>query len=302
MARPSPQTDRVVALIEILAAQPDASVTLAEATRRLRVNKSTCHAMLTTLTEQAWLLRDPATKSYRLGPALVAIARVAAESFPLLDLAHPAMVDLSLEVGANCAAIGVSAEHVEVLDQIRDLRAAGEGLRVGASIPLRPPFGAAAIAWAAREVIERWLADAPAANRAHYGDALEVIRARGFVLEAAASSTTRLEDLLVLAGDDVTDAQRERAMFEPALLDRIARELATQDDYLVATIDPARDYTIVTMSAPVFDADGGVPLLLSLWGFPSRLKGDEIDRIGRRLATATAALSRSAQGATALIR
>jgi len=297
MARPSPQTDRVVALVEILGSQPDMAITLAEATRRLRVNKSTCHAMLTTLTEQAWLLRDPATKTYRLGPALVAIARVAAESFPLLDLAHPAMVDLSLEIGANCAAIGVGADHVEVLDQIRDLRASGEGLRVGASIPLRPPFGAAAIAWAAPEVIDRWLGHAPAANRDHYREALDAIRARGYVLEAAASSTNRLEDLLSFAGDDVTEAQRDRAMFEPELLDRIARELATQDDYLVAAIDPSRDYTIVTMSAPVFDADGNVPLLLSVWGFPSRVRGDDVDRIGRRLAAATTALSRAVTGA-----
>jgi DNA-binding IclR family transcriptional regulator len=203
------------------------------------------------------------------------------------------MVDLSLEVGANCAAIGVSADHVEVLDQIRDLRASGEGLRVGASIPLRPPFGASAIAWAPPDAVERWLGHAPAANRAHYREALDAIRARGYTLEAAASSTNRLEDLLAFAGDDLTDAQRDRAMFEPDLLDRIARELATQDDYLVATIEPTRDYTIVTLSAPVFDADGGVPLLLSVWGFPSRVDGGQVDRIGRRLSEAATALSRS---------
>ena len=72
MARPSPQTDRVVALVGLLASSPDATITLAEATRRLRVNKSTCHSMLTALTEHAWLLRDPVRKTYRLGPALVA--------------------------------------------------------------------------------------------------------------------------------------------------------------------------------------------------------------------------------------
>jgi DNA-binding IclR family transcriptional regulator len=60
MARPSPQTDRVVALVGLLTSSPDATITLADATRRLRVNKSTCHSMLTALTEHAW--RSPASR------------------------------------------------------------------------------------------------------------------------------------------------------------------------------------------------------------------------------------------------
>ena len=59
MARPSPQTNRVVALVEILAARPNEALTLAEVTRRLGVNKSTCYSMLQALTEVGWLLRDP---------------------------------------------------------------------------------------------------------------------------------------------------------------------------------------------------------------------------------------------------
>lgn len=293
MVRPSPQTDRVIALIEILGAKPDASITLAEATRRLQVNKSTCHAMLTSLSDHSWLLRDPVRKTYRLGPALVAVARIAAQSFPALDLAHSAMVDLSLEIGANCAAIGIGTDRSEVLDQIRDLRSGSEGLRVGASIPLRPPFSAAAIAWADPVTRDRWLGWAPPALRDRYRDALDAIKARGFALEAVPASAVRIGDVVAQAAGDLTESQRDNAIFMPEVLEQVARELATHDDYLVTTIDPAGEYSIITISAPVFDADGAPTLLLTVWGFTHRLTGAEVDRIGRRLAATTTALSRS---------
>ncbi|HYL50415.1 MAG TPA: helix-turn-helix domain-containing protein, partial [Acidimicrobiia bacterium] len=108
MARPSPQTDRVIALVELLAARPGQGFTLAELTRRLRVNKSTCHSMLTTLAGAGWLLRDPYRKTYRLGPALATVGRAAASGFPALDIARAAMVDVGLEVAAHCAALGVA--------------------------------------------------------------------------------------------------------------------------------------------------------------------------------------------------
>ena len=91
MARTSPPTERVVATVSLLAARPDEPLSLAELTRRLGVNKSTGHAILTSLAAAGWVLRDPTRKTYRLGPALVALGRQAAASFPALDFARPAL-------------------------------------------------------------------------------------------------------------------------------------------------------------------------------------------------------------------
>ena len=118
VARPSPQTNRVVALVEILSARPNESLTLAELTRRLGVNKSTCYSMLQALTEVGWLLRDPFHKTYRLGPALVAVGRAASSGFPALDFVRPAMIELSRGVGSHCVALSVAPEHVTVVDQV----------------------------------------------------------------------------------------------------------------------------------------------------------------------------------------
>ena len=54
MPRTSPPTERVVATMALLAERPDASLSLAELTRRLGVNKSTGHAILTSLAAAGW--------------------------------------------------------------------------------------------------------------------------------------------------------------------------------------------------------------------------------------------------------
>jgi DNA-binding IclR family transcriptional regulator len=291
VARPSPQTDRVVALLGLLSAKPDETITLAEASRRLRVNKSTCHAMLTTLTEQSWLLRDPVHKTYRLGPALVAIARVAAQSFPALELAHSVMVDLSVQLGVSCAAVGIAEDHSEVLDQVHDPQAQNQGMRVGATIPLRPPFNAAAIAVAAPEIRDRWVGFAPNETQPHYRHALDAIRYRGFALEAVPAAAERLGELVASAGDDLPDVRGIDATSMPEAFEQIARELASHHDFLVADIEPTSRYSVIAVSAPVFDADHVPALLLSLWGFRDRLSGNDVEHVGRLLASATSDLS-----------
>jgi DNA-binding IclR family transcriptional regulator len=283
MARPSPQTDRVVALVELLAARPGEAFTLAEVTRRLGVNKSTCHSMLTALTQAGWLLRDPARKTYRLGPALLAVSRAAAETFPALEFAHAAMVDLSLELHVNCAALGVSIEHVAVLDQVRDLRAVGQGLRVGTSLPLHPPFGTAAIAFSDEPTVEQWLRHVGAETHVRYRAALDAVRDRGFAVEIATLPEAHLRDVVAELGDPALEL--------PDLVERLAQELAEREDFLPLELDTGREYAVSTINAPVFDHDGRVTLVLSLTGFADRLTGGAVESIGRRLASATAELS-----------
>jgi DNA-binding IclR family transcriptional regulator len=283
VACPSPQTDRVVALVELLAARPGEAFTLAEVTRRLGVNKSTCYSMLTSLTQAGWLLRDPARKTYRLGPALLAVSRAAGETFPALDFAHAAMVDLSLEVRANCAALGVSAEHVAVLDQVRDLRATGPGLRVGASIPLHPPFGTAVIAFSDPDAVDRWLAHVPAETHPRHRAGLDAVRDRGFAVEIATLPEAQLRDVVADLGDTVLEL--------PQLVERLAHELAEREDFLPLELDATREYPVSTINAPVFDHDGRVTLVLSLNGFADRLTGAEVQSIGDRLTSATGELS-----------
>lgn len=291
MPRPSPQTDRVVAVIELLASRPGRPLTLAAVTRHLGVNKSTCYSMLSALTQAGWLLRDPFRKTYRLGPALAAVSRSAAAGFPALEFARPALESLSRETAANCAALSVADDHVTVLDQVRDLRAIGPGLAISAPIPLRPPLGTAVVAWAAPEAVERWLEAAPPEARPHLRRALAVVRSRGYTVELATRPPSRLGEAVVGGGGPGSRVTE--------MLAELADELVGRDDFLGVELDAERPYLVGTVNAPVFDHQGRVTLLLSLSGFDGPLTGGEVEALGRRLVAATTALSAALGGGQA---
>jgi DNA-binding IclR family transcriptional regulator len=280
MARPSPQTNRVVALIEILAARPNEALTLADVTRRLGVNKSTCYSMLAALTEVGWLLRDPFHKTYRLGPALVAVGRAASSGFPALDFVRPAMIELSRGVGSHCLALAVATEHVTVVDQVRDVRAVGAPIGHG-YIPLRPPFGAAVAAWSSAESARRWLALAPPGTADRYAAALDVVRRRGFVVELAEPSW----------------APPTHGTSLPEVVEQLARLLPP--DVLPLELSPTKSYAVSAINAAVVDPSGEVVLIVSLMGFPGPLTGAEVEVTGRRLKAATATVTAALAPSTA---
>ncbi|WP_139807281.1 helix-turn-helix domain-containing protein, partial [Mycobacterium avium] len=141
-ARPSPQTERVVNLFELLAADGSAGITLAEASRRLHVHKASCHSMLSELLRAGWLLRDPVRKTYHLGPALVRLGREAAARYPALVLARSVMDELAAATGAHCVAFSVSEDYSTVVDQVRSRRGGGHPMPIGTQFPHRPPYGA----------------------------------------------------------------------------------------------------------------------------------------------------------------
>jgi DNA-binding IclR family transcriptional regulator len=283
--RPSPQTDRVVAVVELLASRPNQPMSLAAVTRHLGVNKSTCYSMLTALTQSGWLLRDPFRKTYRLGPALAAVSRVASAGFPALDFARSAIETLSQETGANCAALSVADDHVTVVDQVRDLRAIGPGLAISAPIPLRPPLGTVVVAWSAPEAVERWLARAPEAAHGRLRRALAVTRDRGYTVELAARPPTRLREAVVGAGEPGVRVSQ--------LLAELADELVERDDFLGIDLEPDGAYLVGTVNAPVFDPGGNVNLVLALNGFSAALTGREVEALGHRLVQATTTVSKA---------
>jgi DNA-binding IclR family transcriptional regulator len=278
MPRPSPQTDRVVALIELLAERPEA-LTLAEITRRLGVNKSTCYSMLSALCGAGWLLRNPYRKTYRLGPALVAVGQAATAGFPALEFARPAMVDLSRRVGSHFIALSVAPDHVTVVDQVRDVRAVGAPIGHG-HIPLVPPFGAAVAAWSGPEAAQRWLHLAPPDTAGQYAERLVALRRRGYVVELAPPSW---------------DGPMGSASF-PEVVGELARRLTPE--VLPAALEAHHSYPVGAVNAPVVDGQGSVVLIVSLMGFPGLLTGTELQAIGARLAQATADVSVALAGAT----
>src|ERR1700754_2565215 len=78
--RASPPTKRVVAVLDFLAGHPHDRFGVSELARRLGLSKPTCLGIVTALTESDYLVRDSQDKTYRLGPALIALGHSAQES------------------------------------------------------------------------------------------------------------------------------------------------------------------------------------------------------------------------------
>lgn len=67
--------DRALALIEALEAGPHEGAALMELVERTGVDKSTVTRLLDTCLRRGWIVRDPASRRYTLGPTLLAMAR-----------------------------------------------------------------------------------------------------------------------------------------------------------------------------------------------------------------------------------
>ncbi len=90
---PVPAVDRAAGILVALGnGQGEASLT--DLARLLRIHKSTAHGILATLARHQFVDRDPATKRYRLGPALAALAQTAVAGQDLATLARPHLMRL----------------------------------------------------------------------------------------------------------------------------------------------------------------------------------------------------------------
>ena len=284
--RPSPQTARVVHLFEVLAASPSTGLSLAEVSRRLAVHKASCHSMLTELVRAGWLIRDPRRKTYHLGPALVRLGAAASSHFPALELARPAMVELTASTGAHCIAFTVGLDHVTVADQVRNPRAAGHPMAIGTEIPLRAPYGAALAAWLPDERRADWLASVPARSRPHYELALQGTRRRGFAVGLHVLADVRLLELASV----VRAAERQGGRIGD-LAASLTEELIQSPEWFPTEIRSKGRYDVSHIDSAVIGPDGEPQLILSLVPVPSGLDGSQLSALGSELAAAATSLT-----------
>src|SRR5206468_8147913 len=101
-AAPVPAVDRAARILLALGnGERDASLT--ELARLLHMHKSTAHGILATLAQREFVRRDPITRRYRLGPALAALGRAAADCQDLATQARPYLLRLRRLSGETAA-------------------------------------------------------------------------------------------------------------------------------------------------------------------------------------------------------
>jgi DNA-binding IclR family transcriptional regulator len=292
MARPSPQTERLVDTLELLAAVPVEGRTLADIARHLAVDKATCYPMLTELTKLGWLVRHPRRKTFHLGPSLVALGRAAARSLDIVDLARPRLQQLADDLAIAATLTMPSGDALVIADLIHPVgrRSRTYQLRAGDRIDFRPPHGAALVAWSAPAVVERWIRrgapDASPGDAEALNHALTAIRASGFAVQEqrnphgvhdrsplpAVGGSLRARSIDLRLGDWIRDKQ-------------LVNDLRDRDE-----VWP------ISVSAPIFDADAHGIALVSTLDQPRPTTAEEVERIGREVLNASIDVTQTIHG------
>jgi DNA-binding IclR family transcriptional regulator len=274
-------TARVVAVLDHLAAHPDRPFGVSELARDLRMNKSTCLAVLSTLTETGYLIQHPTRRDFRLGPALVTAGRAVLARFPDLSAAHRAMAAGAADMGTPVHAVTLADDQIVVLEVIGRTHPFRGAARVGTRIPFTPPYGAGFVTWGDPALWSHWLDNAatrlPERRVAALRTSIAAANERGFLVTIEISADSEFHDT-------VERLRHSARKIDDAEIRALASARLAERGYLLDEIEPDATYVINFVQAPVLPSPRRSPLSLMAAGFGRSMSGTQIESIGRRLA------------------
>lgn len=287
-----------MAVLELLAAQPEARFTLSEVARRCQLNKATAHALLSALAARGVLLRHPDEKRYSLGPRLIAIGDAARRGYTAVDFAPGALAKLTRGTGLWARAWRVADDRLVCAAQ------AGAPAEVAGlpfvSLPLVPPVGALFMAWSDGPTVEAWLARAGSSEAVRPAiEALPAIRRLGFAVTSSAPAWVALsqpvpdrEDVVAVGAATLGDGGDLGPERQRRLLAALARR-----PLLIHPLDDDATYRVCDVTAPVFGPAGHVELGLSLTLAPdTEMSGAAVGALGEQVAAEARDLTASVGG------
>jgi DNA-binding IclR family transcriptional regulator len=290
-SRRSPPTQRVVALLDHIAAHPGERFGLSQLSRELEISKPTCLGIVTTLTEAGWLDCDLQTRSYGVGAALVAAGRLARGVVPGADAAERHLAELARRFASPCTASAVVGHEIVVLSSVRgDGRT--EGAMAGSRYPFAPPVGLMYLLWDDDAAFERWLRIRPTLpvvlDHAHLRKVVAECRTRGYLVEGLTEVGARLHTLMAgVAAYDLPDEVR-------GLVGEMVSTLGERV-YLGAELAARGKHPTHLLAAPTYGRDGRQEMVLTLYVGAS-ISGAEIARRGRALMATAAAVTADVGG------
>ncbi len=157
MALFSQPTARALAILDLLMANPQQAFGLTEMTRRLNLNKATCHAILTTMANYGFLVQHPKTKAYRLGPSIIAAGNAAFAQFPVLEYARPELESLQSDLDIGFAVTARSKLHLVLLALYGSATPLIDSFQLGLRLPNTAPVAACFTAFSPAKHLEEWL-------------------------------------------------------------------------------------------------------------------------------------------------
>lgn len=284
---PSPPTERVIAVVELLAARASPAGA-AEIADELTLNRSTVLAILTALAERGWVSRAPDLR-YRPGQRLAALVANTRAALTAPANTDQVLHELAGKVGCGAALSLVSATELAFVSVVAGRGRVPAGITPDTVLPLRAPAGAAVVAFRTDHEQHQWLATAEKKHRDRLAEALELIRTRGVAAWGIDAADPTELDLLAevvehLADHPAPHRLRERVF---ALLANISGRPYTAANHSAETTLP-----LSYLVAPVFD-DAGI----ARWELQLGPLREAVDRTERD--SYTAALRQAARDLSA---
>src|SRR5258708_20039160 len=118
---------------------PQERLGVSELARRVELSKPTCLGIVSTLTGAGYLIRDARDKTYRLGPALIALGHKAQESLRVSPAARDELRRLSTRFGTTAALSALVDDRITLLELL-DPPTPPPALQAAPTNPFAPPL------------------------------------------------------------------------------------------------------------------------------------------------------------------
>lgn len=243
----SPPTDRVVAVVELLAGQTEPSSVASIATK-LELNRSTTASILLALERAGWAVRLP-NRCYALGAGLIGIAEAVRESMPQSNRFAAALDELAQRTGCGATLALVGTAEITYLS-VSGGPGIPAGIAVGVRLPLTAPVAASVVAHRDLPAQRAWLATAPTRSKRLYADLLAQLRETGVAVFGLANADPKVFDVL----GEMTELLAEHPWRDP-LRQRVYELLVSLagNPYTAKQLTARTDLSVSYLTAPVFN-------------------------------------------------
>jgi DNA-binding IclR family transcriptional regulator len=271
---------RALAVLDHLAAPPVRPQTLSEIARRVGVNVASLHAVLGALEEAAYLTRDPASKTYRLGFVPIAVGQSALQEHPVIDHARRHADALAARLELECivgVVVGSDLLTTAVAGRPEQLELRP---RPGQRIPYRPPFGILGAAKEDEDGLAAWLDRmgplATTADKNRYREAALALRDRDHEIGLETPSRTQIGVVLGQLAADPHD---------PGLHLQLHRHVAklAREPHQLLDPDPATPQHVNNIQAGIYDHRGKLVGGITLLGLQDPLEPHRLHHYVRAL-------------------
>jgi DNA-binding IclR family transcriptional regulator len=274
---PVPAVERAVAILTLMAQQPETRYRSSELARELKISKATCFSILVVL-QEAGLLERYEDKTYALGPLLAAIGAAAQRRHPGLLYASAEVQQLSRKLQVQCYVAVRTAEEIIVVERTVPLgHISAQSSFNGPRTRFAPPAGLVYMSWEEPKAFDEWLEAHGVVEKGkqdRYRDAARIVRERGY----AGGLESQQAQLLIL-------------------LSQMSSSRGSKSKELVASeLSNVLRHGVNFLSAPVFSADGSVTLALTIIDPPEAVAGSQFDTMVAELKAAAGRVTSSVGG------